>query len=251
VSGVVHRDPFGVGPELGELVGEGVSSEVYSWTTGKVVKLFRPPFRGLAAVEHQRARAVHDAGAPSPGVHELVEVGGRRGVVFDRLAGPDLLGERGAMDALALLHAAVHDLPAPDRPDLPELADTLASRGIEGMERGSSLFHGDFHPGNVLHHHGRLLVIDWSNGHRAPAAADVACSVLSIGYRGVHGADASRHVHERRVRAAERYLDTYSARRPAVARDVPTWIAVIGRLLLEQEPDLAFADELAARWLER
>ncbi len=31
--------------------------------------------------------------------------------------------------------------------------------------------------------------------------------------------------------------------------DLPAWTDAIGRLLLQQQPDLAFADELAARWL--
>ena len=74
------------------------------------------------------------------------------GVVFDRLAGPSLLAERGAASTLAHLHAELHDLPPPA---LPQLTDTLASWGIDGMEPGRSLFHGDLHPGNVLRHRDR------------------------------------------------------------------------------------------------
>ena len=52
-------------------------------------------------------------------------------------------------------------------------------------------------------------MIDWSNGHLAPPAADVACSVLSIGYRGTRSSDAAAST---RIvvapAAAERYLDT-------------------------------------------
>jgi Ser/Thr protein kinase RdoA (MazF antagonist) len=234
-------------PALGELVGWGVSSDVYAWTPGTVVKLLRPGFEALAAVEHERATAIHAAGAPCPAVHALVELDGRPGVVFDRLDGPSLLGERGAAATLAHLHVAVHDLPAPD---LPQLADTLASWAIGGMESGRSLFHGDLHPGNVLRHADRWLVIDWSNGHLAPPAADVACSVLSIGYRGLHGPGASPEVLHRRVRAAERYLDTYRTLRPAALLDLPRWLTTIGRLLLEREPDLAFADDLRSRFID-
>jgi aminoglycoside phosphotransferase (APT) family kinase protein len=118
------------------------------------------------------------------------------------------------------------------------------------MEPGACLFHGDLHPGNVLRHAAGWQVIDWSNGHLAPPAADVACSVLAIGYRGRRAADASLDAHRRRVRAAERYLDTYRALRPAALADLPVWLTTIGRLLLAQEPDIAFADELTSRWID-
>jgi Phosphotransferase enzyme family len=237
----------GMAPALGELVGQGVTSEVYAWTAETVVKLFTPRFEALAAVEYERAGAIRAAGAPCPAVHAMVEVDGRTGVVFDRLAGPSLLGERVAGSTLAHLHVELHDLPAPE---LPQLTDTLASWDINGMESGRSLFHGDLHPGNVLRHTDRWQVIDWSNGHLAPPAADVACSVLAIGYRGLRGAGASLDVHRRRVRAAERYLDTYRALRPAALRDLPMLLTTIGRLLLAQEPDTAFADELTSRWID-
>jgi hypothetical protein len=231
---------------LGELIGHGASSEVYVWTDDTVVKLFKPQFASLAAGELERTRAIRAAGAPCPDVHGIVEVDGRTGLILDRLAGPSLLAERGAASTLAHIHAELHDLPAPT---LPQLGDTLRSFGIDGIGRGRSLFHGDLHPGNVLRHEGRWVVIDWSNGHLAPPAADVACSVLSIGYRGMLGSHASVDLHGRRLRAAERYLDTYRALRPEALADLPEWLRTIGRLLLEREPDTAFADELTARWI--
>src|SRR6185503_1171948 len=85
---------------LGELIGQGVSSEVYAWTPGTVAKLFRPQFRALAGVEYERARGAHAAGASCPAVHELIDVGGRPGVVFDRLDGPSLFAERHSVTEL-------------------------------------------------------------------------------------------------------------------------------------------------------
>jgi Ser/Thr protein kinase RdoA (MazF antagonist) len=236
-----------VQPVPGELVGEGVSSTIHAWGEGRVVKLFRPGFEDLAAVELERARAVHEAGVPSPAVHELVEVDGRPGVVFDRLDGPSLLRSRDAGPLTAQVHVEVHGLSVPG---LPQLADTLAGRGISGLDAGRAVFHGDLHPGNVLRHGSRWCVIDWSNAHLAPPAADVACTMLAIGYRALPASRADEEVHRRRMSVADRYLGAYRERRPGALHDLATWMAVIGRLLLEQEPDTAFADELRARWLE-
>jgi hypothetical protein len=64
---------------LGELIGQGASSEVYAWTATTVVKLFKPTFEELAAVEFERTHAIHAAGVPCPAVHEMVEVEARAG----------------------------------------------------------------------------------------------------------------------------------------------------------------------------
>jgi hypothetical protein len=187
-------------------------------------------------VEAVRASAVHEAGVPSPAVHELITVDDRLGLVFDRADGPWALDWPDAATITARLHADIHDLTAPT--ELPRLVDTLADLGIDGLPDGDRIFHGDFHPGNVLAHEDRWLVVDWSNAHRAPPAADVACSVLAIGYRGLRdGPSAARH------------LQRYATLRPGSLDDLIVWTTAIGSLLLEREPETAFADELRSRWI--
>lgn len=59
------------------------------------------------------------------------------------------------------------------RPDVWARAVAIARDGVPGHER--VLCHRDFHPGNVLWHHGQLSgVVDWSHACIGPAAADVA-----------------------------------------------------------------------------
>jgi Ser/Thr protein kinase RdoA (MazF antagonist) len=232
---------------LGEQLGRGGSSDVYAWGPGLVIKVFKPGFEDLARVEAVRASAVHAAGVPSPAVHELITVDNRLGLVFDRADGSWALDWPDAATITARLHADIHDLTAPT--ELPRLVDTLADLGIDGLPDGEQIFHGDFHPGNVLAHHDHWLVVDWSNAHRAPPAADVACSVLAIGYRGLRdGPSAARH-HWRRQRIADTYLERYATLRPGSLDDLIVWTTAIGALLLEREPETAFADELRSRWI--
>lgn len=239
--------------ELGEQVGAGASCRVYAWGEGRVVKVYRRAFVSLAPVEAARSAAVHAAGVPSPAVHGLVEVDGRPGLVFERVPGPSLLdqlvrAERSPEDvgaALGALHVALHAL---DAGSLPDLADTLVERGVAPMPRGSAPFHGDLHPGNVLVGGGDPVVIDGSNAHRAPAAADVACSILSIGYRGMRaGRPGLERERRSRRRVVDAYVAAYRSAAPQAVDEVPPWFAAIGGLLLAQEPDTADADELRQR----
>jgi hypothetical protein len=242
-----ERDPAQHGVQLGQRLGRGASSEVHAWHPGLVVKVFKPGFEELAAIEAARARIVHAAGIPSPAVHDLVDIDGRPGLVFDRVDGPWALDRPDAASITARVQADIHDLVAPA--DLPRLVDTLADLGIDGLPDGDRVFHGDMHPGNVLAHGDQWLVIDWSNAHRAPAAADVACSVLAVGYRGLRDGPTAARTHQRRIRIADGYLERYVALRPGTLDDLTLWTTAIGTLLLEREPETAFADELRRQWI--
>ena len=232
---------------LGEQLGRGGTSDVYAWGPGLAIKVFKRGLEDLARMELERATVVHDAGAPSPAVHDLVTIDDRLGIVFDRAEGPWALEWPDAATITARLHADIHDLTAPT--ELPRLLDTLADLGIDGLPDGDRIFHGDFHPGNVLAHHDHWLVVDWSNAHRAPPVADVACSVLAIGYRGLRNGPSAARAHQRRQRAADTYLERYATLRPDSLDGLIGWTTAIGTLLLEREPETAYADELRSRWI--
>ncbi len=77
--------------EKGLRIAEGRTAEVFAWGEQDVLKLFRagwPPEQ--AKYEAAMAETLYAAGVPSPATRGLVEVDGRSGVVYERVAGPSL-----------------------------------------------------------------------------------------------------------------------------------------------------------------
>jgi hypothetical protein len=112
--------------EQERLIGKGLTSEVFSWGEDRVLKL---NLAWVPATTAQRefavTRAVHAAGVNVPAVFELVQVGERHGIVFERVHGPSMVNE--VEKRPWTLFGAVHnDLPhvVADRPvqywDVPE-----------------------------------------------------------------------------------------------------------------------------------
>jgi thiamine kinase len=240
--------------ERGPRLGGGASCRVYAWGPDRVVKVYRPEFEELGPIEAERTVAIHAAGLPVPACHGLVRTEGDLGLVLDRVDGPSMLdgvdADRtpvGIGRALASLHVELH---VHTVSGLPSLADTLQDRGVVAPAVGDAPFHGDLHPANVLLSRDGPRVIDWSNAHAAPPAADVACSALAIGYRGLRvGTPGLERAHHLRQAVLAAYLEAYEALRPEVTAALAEWLSTIGALLLAQEPDTAFADELRERWI--
>ncbi len=184
----------------------GRTAEVYAWEDGHVLKLYRdwcPP----DWVDHEAriARIVNEAGIPAPNVGEIVEVNGRKGILYERVDGPDMLEalktsplKVGAhARSLAELHLTMHrttnnSLPAQRAAlvwsinharALPEDLRRSVLQRLEGLPDGSQLCHGDFHPGNVILSQRGPVVIDWMTAVRGNPAADLARTrlLLTIG----------------------------------------------------------------------
>ena len=172
-------------PASGDLVARGNTSDVWRWSTATVVKVLRPGIpRHWAALEADIIRRVHDAGLPVPRTDGVVDVGGRPAVVLERIDGssmwsqirsspgdlPRLVEElvdvqqailgAGPIEGLPDLSArvrskidAVTELPSGERQEALALLD--------GLPQGSTLCHGDMHPGNLLAGPDGWVVVDW------------------------------------------------------------------------------------------
>jgi aminoglycoside phosphotransferase (APT) family kinase protein len=245
-----------------ERIGEGREAEVFALGPDRALRLARAARLG-PAIDHEYAAlsAAAEAGAPVPAVHERVEVGGRPGLVVERLGSRNLLLEIGSRPwrvpsisrSLGVLHARLHSVAAP--PDLPSVHERLAERLesplvprelrsralglLEGLPRGDRLCHGDFHPGNVLlRSGGEAVAIDWTGASRGDAHADIARSYLIIRF-GAVGPDATAAIRVlarvgRRVLWAG-YLRSYRRARALEWDGVVRWLPVIAAARLVED----------------
>jgi uncharacterized protein (TIGR02172 family) len=180
-----------------KLIGKGLTSEVFTWSEDRVLKLALPgrPHDKVQR-EFEITRTAHAAGLPAPAAFELIEVHGRFGIVLQRLHGPSLLKQVEvkpwtlftAARQLAELHTRLHSCPAPPR--LPsqqgQLASFIERAKLSDSEReqalqcladlppGDCVCHGDFHPANIILTAGGPIFIDWSRATCGHALADVA-----------------------------------------------------------------------------
>ncbi|GID28177.1 hypothetical protein [Paractinoplanes brasiliensis] len=117
---------------IGAKIGAGREADVHAWGDDAVVKLFRPGSGGHRA--EAAALTALDGHGVAPRLIEVVDCGGRTGLVLQRFAGQDmltLLQHRpwrvlGLARALAAAHLAINAVRVPS--GLPEVREMLASR---------------------------------------------------------------------------------------------------------------------------
>jgi len=180
----------------------GRTAEVYAWGENQVLKLYRdwcPP--RWVDFEARIGRVVQDAGLPVPSIGDMVEVNGRRGLVYERLEGISMFNTLIARPwtiirfgrLMAELHAVMHAIQAPS--DLPDQRDRLkgaieraqslpdhlrrkALAVLDTCPDGDRLCHGDLHPDNVLMTSRGPVIIDWMTATRGDPPGDVARTLL-------------------------------------------------------------------------
>jgi uncharacterized protein (TIGR02172 family) len=234
-------------PERGTLIGQGRTAEVYAWGEHGALKLY---YAGWPAawVEHeaQLSRMVAAAGVPAPTVHQVIEVDGRYGILFERIVGPSLLQQVAAkpwtlphaVRTFTDLHLAMHGLPIPNLPSqrerlarqireaspLPDRVRAAALRRLEQLPDGDALCHGDYHPDNVLMTQRGPIIIDWVSASRGHPLADVAQTALLVQIGEPLNSGLSRWLlASGRAIVYRAYLHRYLRRRPALAAELAAW----------------------------
>jgi aminoglycoside phosphotransferase (APT) family kinase protein len=233
-----------------ELIAEGRLGQVYAYGDGRVLKLDRPDWNGVAPFEAEVLGRLAAAGLPVPRAHGTVTVDGRTGVVLDRVDGRSLMWELReatpeAAEAMAepfgALHLEINGAVVGGLPELvprlrSELEQAVADPGLQGEltdllagldDRTRGVCHWDFHPDNVLAGPEGWVVIDWLTVATGPPVADFARTLVIWGLSTwdpaqafmralrrveleLRGADAERVDAWTRVVAAARLAEGFS-----------------------------------------
>lgn len=231
-------------------IAQGRTADVYGWEHGQVLKLFHE-WVTREAVAHELAvsRAVQETGLPVAEVGEIVEVEGRRGILYERVAGPTMLEVLQARPwtlwtlarRLAALQVAVHAVASVE--GLPSQRKQLAERvqgvtqldaafrrrllrALARMRQGERLCHGDFHPDNVILAARGPVIIDWLDATVGNPAGDVArTSVLAMGEVQKRETPWVGKVQLRLFHRA--YLRHMARLRPGVVEEAARWRSIV------------------------
>jgi uncharacterized protein (TIGR02172 family) len=233
--------------ERGTLIGQGRTAEVYAWGEHGALKLYHAGWPA-AWVEHeaQVTRLVAEAGVPAPAVHQVIEVDGRSGILFERIIGPSLLQQVGgkpwtlgrAVRTFTDLQLAMHAHAIPNLPSqrehlvhqiretspLPDRIRTAALRQLDQLPDGDALCHGDYHPDNVLMTRRGPIIIDWGSASRGHPLADVAQTTLLLQIGEPPDSGLSRWLlASGRAIVYRAYRHRYLRRRPAPEEELAAW----------------------------
>jgi aminoglycoside phosphotransferase (APT) family kinase protein len=244
------------------LIGQGRIAEIYAWGKDHVLKLFREWCHPDWVDDEARiARAVHATGIRAPAVGQVVEVDGRRGIIFERVYGPSMMEQITtkpwtfvhAAPLLAELHVSMHACLAPELPSLRRrLADKIraaeplspglkeaALNALDRLPDDNVLCHGDFHPDNVLMSQSGPIIIDWPDATRGHPLADVARSQLLMQVGGLPPGTTRRWlIQSLRASFRTRYLRRYFQLRPASREQLAAWqLPVAAARLSEDIPE--------------
>jgi len=228
---------------VGPLLAVGNVAEIFEWGS-RIVKLYKSTAAKPAAFREAAIHAAAEAmGLPVSRVWSVQEVGGRWGLVFDRvkqvsfaeqmLNNPDDVPRY--LECMVRLHMRIHAQRAVQFAGLnvrlvaniaaTKLLDKRRKRDLLGriadMPDGDRLCHGDFQPMNILGDVSQPVVIDWPDARRGDPAADVCRSYLLMK---LHAAEI-----------ATTYLDAY-CRTTGMARQVVlSWLPYVAAAKLAEE----------------
>jgi uncharacterized protein (TIGR02172 family) len=233
----------------GRFIGRGNTADVYQHNEKLALKLYNEKFGShLASYEQQVMSALNEAGAPAPQVFDIVQYGGRYGLMMELIEGQTLdkmmraelarLGEFGGL--MASLHAAMHkattsrlqsqhralaDRISNNKPILGDLT-TAVLNYLDTLPAGSNVCHGDFHPKNIMASRGKALVIDWTNAYSGHPLSDVMLTRLRLTSPYVpqnFPGDASVFLDAKKV-VYDSYINNYAALTGVNIHELDDWL---------------------------
>ena len=188
--------------QLGRLIAQGYTSEIYEYGNDLVLKLFYDRYsKEQVEQEAWMTQLANDLGAPSASMEGIVQKGQRWGLVLEHVKGDTMTGILGPKPwkilpnakKFAQVHAKIHSITTDEFPSQKEelRKHIITSRGRLGrknadliMERLESLpelhklCHNDIHQENIIFSGNGPVVLDWPNAHSGNPAADVVNALM-------------------------------------------------------------------------
>ncbi|HOV94974.1 MAG TPA: aminoglycoside phosphotransferase family protein [Spirochaetales bacterium] len=199
-----------------EIVGRGVTSEVYRLDDEKVLKLFTRDY-SKEAVDYEAGIAyeVQKLNVSAPKIYDTVTIGERHGIVYEYIKGVSLADEIsnnrysakaidiivdelvrkqlevGMVESSALPKQSTRFRLQLDKTHLDEETKGKMKAYLASLPEKNNVCHGDFHPGNVQRVGDRLVLLDWMNCHSGNIEGDLIRSILTMEtpYLPTHGTE--------------------------------------------------------------
>jgi len=236
-----------------KLIARGRTAEVLAWQNQQVLKLFYDGMpTDLIEREVRAARLVSATGLPTPKLLGELTLDGRRGLIYDRVAGKSFLAMLGTRPwscvryarQFAELHAAIHRQRGAGLPPLkagventirsikgllPHLRSVALDR-LACLPDGETLCHFDFHPEQVMMTAAGLVVLDWMTAYAGQPSADVARTIVLLRFGPVLDASwlMQQLVNLLRGIFFRAYLHHYLELNPTVtAAAIDAWLPVV------------------------
>ena len=244
---------------LSQPIAQGRTAEVYLWDEDHILKLFRDWCQPEWVDDEARlAKAICEAGIPAPAPGDVIEINGRRGLLYERIQGISMLEDMNAHPwrlwkharSLADLHIKINRQSIPgllsgkDRLHYeithskylePDQQNRLIEK-LNTLPEGKQLCHGDYHPGNILLSTHGPVVIDWVTACSGNPWADVARTSMILQI----GAKAAKHLVHPIIRMLIRlyhraYLNQYYSRISAPHHEIKRWMPLIAAARLNED----------------
>jgi thiamine kinase len=251
----------------GALIGQGRTAEIYAWGDSEALKLYHAGWPASAAAhEVDIGRALAGTGLPVPAVGRTLDVDGRYGLLFERIAGPSLLQQFSAkpwtvtesLRVFTDLHLTMHTVSVtglpPQREQLTRLiaeagaiSRTIRTQALERLNQlpdGNALCHGDYHPDNVLMTQSGPVIIDWGNASSGHPLADVARTELLLQMGEPPASQKNRWLlTSARALVRRAYIRRYLRFHPATVGELAAWrlpiaVARVGEGIVEERDKL-------------
>lgn len=173
-------------------IAEGNTAEIFMMENGCILKLFKEGYsQNAVECEYNHHCLVNSLMVEVPQIYEMVEKGGRYGLVMEYVRGESLASHmmqpktfEQAMDSFVRIHTTWLSKCSKEAISYKQWIKEVCGKKevqsdlselLHNLPEGNVLCHGDFHPYNViLTEQGRQVVIDFANVCRGPKEYDIA-----------------------------------------------------------------------------